>query len=56
MRKRLLSALLAMAMMLTMLPMSAFAAPTEVDLTAGFEMEAAEAEKALGIVRDDVRG
>jgi len=59
MRKRLLSALLAMAMVLTMLPMSAFATgetgggetATIGTLEAGFEMEAAKAEEKLGIDR-----
>ena len=61
MRKRLLSALLAMAMMLTMLPTAAFAADegeggeaaATVTLEAGFEMEAAKAEEKLGITKGD---
>ena len=56
MKKRFLSALLAMAMVLTMLPMSAFAATGDPEITTvGYSKDAAGAGEAIGAVLDEIR-
>lgn len=55
MRKRLLSALLAMAMVLTMLPMSAFAAGTPEITGIGYAEKAADAGTAIAAILDEIR-